>query len=63
MYPFWALPAILLFVELARYFYRRNLGRALLFAFVAFLLTIALGLWIGFRGDLHSDEWVRTWLE
>lgn len=58
-YPYWAIPVALVFGHLGMHFARRgNLLRYFFWGSAAGMVLAALA-WIGFRGDLHSDEWVR----
>lgn len=59
-YPVIAVGSAFIFFELALYF--RRSGRAYTMVFCFFLIFIALitaALWLGFRGDQNSDDWVK----
>lgn len=62
-YPFWAVPAALIMVELGRY-YRRKAKKQQFFCFgLSAGLVLTSLLWLILRGDKYSDSWVRAWLE
>lgn len=59
LFPVFAIPIAFLSFEVGRT-YRRK-GSVLQWSFFSlsgFLIVFSL-LWVGFRGDLHSDQWVR----
>ena len=58
--PYWALPLAFVIAEVGRYFRRRGSSKQWTCFAIAALLGILTLLWIGFRGDLHSDAWVRS---
>lgn len=60
IYPYWALPCALIFAQLFYFFRRRN--SPLRFSVLGCIVFLMGGLiaWIVFRGDLHSDHWVRA---
>jgi hypothetical protein len=59
-FPWWALPAAFVLGELGIYL-RRKRSRTQRFCWAAVSVLVALSVcWFFFRGDLHSDNWVRT---
>lgn len=59
-YPYWAVPIAIVFGQLAIHYMRQlNPIRFLFWMITAALVFLAFA-WIFFRGDLHSDEWVRS---
>lgn len=62
MFPYWAIPVMIFSLEMCRYFHRRLSPFKWFFGFVSVVLALLVGVWFAFRGDLHSDEWVRGWL-
>lgn len=62
IYPYWAIPLVAVLAQIAIFFRRRR--HALLYSVVGLMGLLFLGLlaWAFFRGDLHSDEWVRALL-
>jgi hypothetical protein len=62
LYPFWAIPLAVVFIELGIYFRRRN-NKINYFCFsIGLFLILTAMMWIGFRGDVHSDAWVKNFL-
>lgn len=61
VYPFLAMALGLSFVQFALFFRRRE--SRLWWAFAVFGVAAfgSMIAWFVLRGDLHSDEWVRTW--
>jgi len=59
-FPWWALPSGFVLVEMGVYFRRRKSNVQFHFFAVASALIILSLCWFVFRGDLHSDAWVRT---
>lgn len=59
-YPYWAVPVALVFGQLGMHFARRGSLLKFLFWGISLCLVVGAGVWIGFRGDLHSDEWIRS---
>lgn len=58
-FPFWALPLGFVIAELGWFFRRRGSRlQYACFSGVGFLFVFFV-LWVVFRGDLHSDQWVR----
>lgn len=58
-YPYWAIPVALVFGQIGIHFRRRQ---SLYFAFwfgISFGLIVVGAGWVFFRGDLHSDQWLR----
>lgn len=59
-FPWWALPLALVIGELG-VFFRRRASRTQFACFgVAGVLVLSALAWFFFRGDLHSDRWVRS---
>ena len=58
-YPFWGLILALTLFELGRAFRRKGspLGYPCLGMGVSLMALV--GCWIYFRGDVHSDQWVK----
>lgn len=61
-YPYWAVPVAIVFGQLGIHFMRRDSVLRFLFFGIAAGLVVGAFAWIFFRGDLHSDVWVRTLL-
>ena len=62
LYPYIAIPLVLICIELSIFFRRqRNSAQYFFWIMSAFFLGSAF-LWVGFRGDLNSDQWVRSLL-
>jgi hypothetical protein len=62
-FPYWALPLVLLGFETGIYFKRRRRFKGQFSCwFVAVFLAILIGVWFFYRGDVHSDHWVRILL-
>jgi len=59
--PYWAIPIALVCGQLAIHFTRRQSKVAYLWWGTVAGLFLTSGFWIFFRGDLHSDDWLR-WL-
>lgn len=63
LFPYWALPLSLIFFDLVVFFRRRGQSKQQRFFFViAVFLMIMIGVWVVFRGDLHSDRWVHHFM-
>jgi TctA family transporter len=60
IYPFWALPMAIVLAQLAIFFRRRESGLQYSSMAGVVLLTAGIFAWFFFRGDIHSDDWVRT---
>lgn len=62
-FPFWSFPLMLIMGELGRHFYR-NKSKVQYVCWAVVVSIIALTtLWFVYRGDLHSDQWVRQLFE
>lgn len=61
-YPYWALPAAFVIVELGMHYRRRKQKTQWVVFGISGVLSLTSLLWIVFRGDLHSDRWVRILL-
>lgn len=60
VYPFWAIPIAMILAELAIFLKRRRSPSQFPFwSLVSFFLITSL-LWFVFRGDIYSDQWVKT---
>jgi hypothetical protein len=59
-FPYWAIPVILVLVETALFAKRRR-RTGLMIACLTFavLFVLTVGVWFYYRGDVHSDHWVR----
>jgi hypothetical protein len=61
-FPLWALPVGFLSIELGIALKRRGYKAAAICLFLNCVALVSMsGLWIFFRGDRNSDDWVR-WL-
>jgi uncharacterized membrane protein len=60
LYPFWAVPFAIVVAQLGLFFRRKARASQWSCWAVSFFLMLGVALWIAFRGDLHSDEWVRA---
>ena len=62
-FPYWALPIVLVLGETALFAKRRNRTK-LMYGCIAFVLIFVLVIvaWFFFRGDLHSDDWVKGFI-
>ncbi|MBI4924390.1 MAG: hypothetical protein HY843_00580 [Bdellovibrio sp.] len=58
-FPFWGFMFALIFFELGRFFRRKDskLQYSCFLAAIVFLGFV--GSWFYFRGDMHSDNWIR----
>jgi len=61
--PFWAIPLAGALVQLAVHFRRRGSVLQWYFGVLAVGLVVASGAWIYFRGDRHSERWLKTFIE
>lgn len=59
-YPLWGVTLALVFMQLAVFFTRRRSKTRFFFWGASIFLLLGVVAWIFFRGDLHSDTWVRT---
>jgi len=58
--PFWALLLAISAFEVGIYYHRKkNNVKYSLCGFAGFL-GLSTVLWLIFRGDIHSDQWVRS---
>lgn len=60
IYPWWAIPLVVVLGELGFFFRRRRSKKQRIFWIGALALILGLILWFYYRGDLNSDQWVRT---
>lgn len=58
-FPYWAIPAALIFGQVGVYFWRRRKPLYLLFFSGAAGFVIGSISWIAAGGYVHSDQWVR----
>ncbi len=63
LYPYWALPGALVLGELGLYFRRNRSGLQYPFWFISLVLLVGIVLWFFYRGDLHSDQWIRSFFQ
>jgi TctA family transporter len=59
VYPYLALAVSIVLVQLAIFFRRRKSSTQWTCLGVAGVLMLGVVAWFFFRGDLHSDDWVR----
>jgi hypothetical protein len=57
-----AIPAAILWFELGVAFRRKGRGIRFVFWGLTFSSGLLAAVWIYFRGDLYSDDWVRILL-
>ncbi len=58
IYPFWAIPLAVVLLQVLIFLKRRKSGKLLpVMLFIGFLVLTSL-LWVIFRGDLYSDQWL-----
>lgn len=62
-FPFWSVPAILLSLEIARFYRRRRNPIQYVFLGLPVILVGLLVMWGVMRGDLHADAWVRDFFD
>ncbi len=60
LYPYWAVPIAVVFVEMGMY-YRRKKNKNMQAAawFISAYLVFSSLIWVLFRGDQNSDIWIR----
>lgn len=63
IYPAWAVPTAFIFFELAIYYRRKNSKIQYYMGALVGIQVLLLLLWLLFRGDIHSDLWVRAILD
>lgn len=57
--PYWALPLIIVLVDLMIYYRRKRAhGTYVCAGAIIMLLCMTVG-WIAARGDLYSDQWLK----
>lgn len=62
-YPAFAISIAIAFIQAGMYFQRRRTkARFYLFGVAMFFIATAI-LWLVLRGDLYSDQWVRSLLQ
>ncbi|HCM39581.1 MAG: hypothetical protein A2Z97_07720 [Bdellovibrionales bacterium GWB1_52_6] len=59
-FPYWAIPAAFILGELALHFRRKKSAVEWFCWGMVLLLIILIVLWVAMRGDLHSDQWVKS---
>lgn len=63
IYPYWAIPLAFIFFEIGIVLKRRHIKKA----WIPMVLAVAIGItclvWIFYRGDLHSDRWIKALLQ
>jgi TctA family transporter len=62
VYPYWALPLTIVLVQLFIFFRRRKNPMRFTTGAGAVILVLGIFAWFIFRGDIHSDDWIRTLL-
>ena len=62
-YPFWALPLAFLVGEIAWFYHRKKRRIQYLFWVISFLVGISGIIWVVFRGDRFSDQWIQRAIE
>lgn len=60
IYPYWAFALALALLQLAIYFRRRKKNIQYSFWAIIIYLLASSVTWIVLRGDLHSDQWVKS---
>jgi hypothetical protein len=63
IYPAWAVPIAFIFFELGIYYRRKNSRMQYYLWGLVVLQLLLLLLWIIFRGDIHSDQWIRAFID
>ncbi len=63
IFPFFAIPAALAAGEVGIFFWRKKSKYQYLFWALTFIFLSLSVLWGINRGDLHSNEWVRNYIE
>jgi hypothetical protein len=64
IYPYWAFPLAIVLAELGIFFKRRKNSTRSYFCWASVVvLGIGFFLWFYYRGDLNSDQWVRSMVE
>jgi TctA family transporter len=60
IYPYWALALVLVLFQLFVFYKRRK--HPLRFSVLGMMVFLVIGIfaWFIFRGDLNSDDWVRS---
>jgi len=59
-YPFIGLALMLGLIEIGRHFRRLRDSRQWLFFLPAGFVFVTIMIWIFFRGDIHSDQWLKS---
>jgi K+ transporter len=58
IYPYWAIPCIILSLEMAVFYNRRKKRIQASFWSICAGLTLFLAIWIWNRGDLYAERWI-----
>jgi hypothetical protein len=62
-FPYWALPLVLMGFETGVYYKRRNRKKSQFICWgVSGVLMVSICIWFLYRGDVHSDRWVQSFL-
>ena len=59
LFPFWAVPLALVCGEIGMFYYRKQSWIRYYIWSVGGFLVLATLLWLIFRGDLYSDQWMN----
>ena len=59
VYPYWALAVSIVLLQIAVFYRRRDNKLQWTFVGIAGGLMLGVLAWFVFRGDIHSDSWVR----
>lgn len=60
IYPFWALPLIVIAVEVGIFFKRKKSKIQYYFWAAVFSLSLGILIWLLLRGDRYSDRWIHS---
>jgi hypothetical protein len=60
LYPFLAIAMVVFFAQLALFYRRTKSSSQFFFWGVCGFFCISAVLWVVFRGDIHSDEWLNA---
>jgi NADH:ubiquinone oxidoreductase subunit 4 (subunit M) len=59
-YPYWAIPCFVIIAQFGVHYRRRASSLQYLFWGITGLMILCTIVWLIYRGDLNSDEWVRS---
>lgn len=59
IYPYWGLAVSIVMVQIAIFYRRRKSSNQWTCLGIAGFLMTGIAVWFFYRGDLHSDDWVR----